>query len=148
MQTHEHNLQPSTAAVWRDRLLTAGAAIVIGLTLSNSVPADELERDAKRAADARYDQAVRQAKADYKAARAHCKELAGNDKDVCIKEAKAAEKAAKEDAKAAKKRVGANAEANEEKREAEFKVAKEKCESLGGNAKDVCEKEAEAKYRQ
>jgi hypothetical protein len=147
MHTHDDFLQSSTGAVWRDRLLTAGAAIIIGLTLSNSVPADEVSRNTKRAADVKHDEAVRQAKAEYKAARAKCNELTGNQKDVCVKEAKAAEKSAMADAKAAKKSVGARAEANEDKREAEFKVAKEKCDAMSGNTKDTCEKEAEAKYR-
>jgi hypothetical protein len=140
--------QPSTGALWRDRLLTAGAAIVIGLTLSSTAPADEVSRENKRAADLKYDQTVRQAKADYKAARAKCNDLGGNQKDVCIKEAKAAEESAMADAKAAKKSTGANAEANADKRQAEFEVAKEKCDAMSGNAKDTCEKEAEAKYRQ
>lgn len=148
MHTHDDFLQPSTGTIWRDRLLTAGAAIIIGMTLSATAPADEVSRENKRAADLKYDQTMHQAKADYKAARANCNNLGGNDKDVCIKEAKAAETSATADARAQKKSAGANAEANSDKREAEFKVAQEKCESMSGNSKDICEKEAEAKYRQ
>jgi hypothetical protein len=121
--------------------------IIFGLSLSSTVRADEVSHDAKRAADVQHDEAVSQAKADYKEARARCNELGGNAKDVCIKEAKAAEKSAKADAKAAKKTAGANAEANEDKRQAECKVAKEKCESMSGTDRDICEKEAENKYR-
>ncbi len=148
MHTHNDFLQPSTGAVWRDRLLTAGAAIIFGLSLSSTVRADEVSHDAKRAADVQHDEAVSQAKAEYKEARARCNDLGGNPKDVCVKEAKAAEKSAIADAKAAKKNAATNAEANEDKREAEFKVAKAKCDSMSGNAKDICEKEAETKYRQ
>lgn len=148
MHTHDNFIQPSMGTLWRDRLLTAGAAIVIGLTLSSTAPADEVSRENKRAADLRYDKIVHQAKADYKAARAKCNSLGGNEKDVCIKEAKAAETSALADAKAAKTNAGANAEANSDKREAAFKVAKEKCDSMSGNSRDICEKEAEAKYRQ
>jgi hypothetical protein len=137
----------SSRAVWRDRLLTAGGAIALGLMLSAPAPADEVSRENKRAADLKYDQTVNQAKADYKAARAKCNELGGNAKDVCVKEAKAAEKSAVADAKAEKKNAGSDANANADKREAEFKIAKEKCESMSGNTKDICEKEAEAKYR-
>jgi hypothetical protein len=144
MQTN----QQAPRAMWRDRLLSAGGAIAIGLMLSATAPADEVSRENKRAADLKYDQTVRQAKADYKAARAKCDELGGNSKDVCVKEAKAAEKRAIAEAKAEKKNAGTTAEANSDKREAEFKVAKEKCDSLSGNSKDICEKEAEAKYRQ
>ena len=148
MHTHDDFLQPSTGAIWRDRLLTAAAAIVIGMTLSATSPADETSSENKRAADLKYDQTVRQAKADYKAARAKCNNLGGNDKDVCVKEAKAAETTSISDAKAAKKNAGTNAEAHADARHAEFKVAKEKCESMSGNSRDICEKEAEARYRQ
>lgn len=147
MQNYDDFLQPSTGALWRNRLLTLGAAIILGLTLSNTAPADEVSRDTKRAADVKHDEAVSQAKAEYKAARARCNELGGNSKDVCVKEAKAAEKSAIADAKAEKKNVGANAEADKDKREAEFKIAREKCDAMSGNTKDICEKEAEAKYR-
>ena len=37
----------------------------------------------------KHDETAYQAKADYKVAKAHCKELSGNDKDACMKEAKA-----------------------------------------------------------
>jgi hypothetical protein len=148
MHTHDTPQRYSTGTVWLDRLLIAGAAIIIGLTLSTTAPADQVSRENKRAAELKYDQTVRQAKADYKAARAKCNNLSGNDKDVCVKEAKAAEESRISEAKAAKKNAGANAEANSDKREAEFKVAKEKCESMSGNSRDICEKEAEARYRQ
>ena len=145
---HTHNdFQETVHSAWRERLLIAGAAIVFGLSLSSVAPADEASRDVKRAADAKQDATVKQARTDYKAARARCNELAGNEKDVCVKEAKADEKRAKADAKADKKSTTARAEANEDKRDAEFKVAREKCDSMSGNAKDVCEKDAEAKYR-
>jgi hypothetical protein len=148
MQIHDDFLKPSAGTVWRDRLLAAGAAIILGLTLSNVAPADQMSRDAKRQADVKYDQAVRQAKADYKAARAKCGEFSGNQKDVCIKEAKAEQKRAVADARAEKKSASGSAEANEDKREAEYEVAKEKCDSMDGNAKDACEKQAEATYHQ
>jgi len=148
MHTHDNFQQSSPGTIWRDRLLTAGAAIVIGITLSATAPADEVSSENKRAADLKYDQTVHQAKADYKAARARCDKLGGNDKDVCVKQAKAAETAAIADAKEAKKNAGANADAHADKREAEFKVAREKCESMSGNSRDICEKEAEARYRQ
>ena len=148
MHTHNDFLQRSKSTVWRDRLLTAGAAIVFGLSVSGTARADEVSHDAKRAADVQHDEAVSQAKAEYKEARAKCNDLGGNPKDVCIKEAKAAKKSTIADANAAKKNAGTSAEANEDKREAEFKVAKAKCDSMSGNSKDICEKEAETKYRQ
>jgi hypothetical protein len=138
----------SPRAIWRDRLLTVGGAVCLGFMLSAPAPADEVSRENKREADIKYDQTKSQAKADYKAARAKCNELGGNAKDVCVKEAKAAEKSAKADAKAEKKNAGTDANANADRRQAEFKVAKERCDSMAGNTKDICQKEAEAKYRQ
>ena len=137
----------TVGALWRDRLLTTGAAVILGLTLSTVAPADDASKESKRVAKAEYNAAVEKAEADYKAARERCDGLAGNDKDVCVKEAKAEQKRAKADAKAMKKSTKAHAEANEEQREANFKVAMEKCDSLSGNDKDVCQKEADAKYK-
>ena len=153
MHTHNDFAQPSNGTVWRDRLLTAGAAIIFGLTLSNVAPADEVSRDKKRAADARHDAAVSQAKADYKAARAKCNELAGNDKDVCVKEAKAARTTATADAKAQLKvrdaRVVATDKTNAArvdavvaKTDANYAVAIEKCKAFANEAKSTCVAEA------
>jgi hypothetical protein len=130
------------------RLMTAGAAVLVGFALAGPVSADETSHAAKREADVKYDQTVHQAKLDYKAARAKCNELGGNAKDVCVKEAKAAEKSTIADAKAAKTNTDTRAAAGADKREAEFKVALEKCDSMSGTTKDVCKKEAEATYRQ
>ena len=124
------------------------AAMAIGITFSAGVMADDVSSNAKHQSKAEYKAAVDKADADYKAAKAHCKELKGNDKDVCMKEAKAAETKAKAEAKANKKAGKAEANAGEDKREAEYKVAKEKCDALSGNAKDSCVAEAKAKYHQ
>ena len=148
MNTQDNFQQPTTGTIWRDRLLTAGAAVVIGMTLSATAPADETSRENKRAAEQRYDQSVRQAKADYKAARVKCANLSGNDRDVCVKEAKAAKTTSMSHAKAAKKNASTNAEAHADARGAQFEAAKQKCESMSGASKDACKKEAEARYRQ
>lgn len=124
------------------------AAMAAGLVFSPHVMADDLSSDAKKQSKAEYKAAVDKADADYKAAKAHCKELTGNDKDVCMKEAKAAEKRAKADAKATKTSEKSGAGAGADKREAEYKVAKEKCDALSGNAKDACVTESKAKYQQ
>ena len=142
-----HDASRTPGELWRDRLLTTGAAVILGLTLSNVAPADDKSKETKRVANAEYNAAVEKAEADYKAARERCDALAGNEKDICVKEAKSDQKRAKADAKALKKSTKAHAEANEEKREANFKVAMEKCDSMSGNEKDVCQKEAEAKYK-
>lgn len=86
------------------------------------------------------------ADADYDVAKAKCDAKAGNEKDVCLKEAKAAQTKAKSEAEM-KKDVGeARSEAREEKSDANYKVAIEKCDSLSGPAKDACIASAQSKY--
>lgn len=115
---------------------------------------------------------VRLAKADanYAVAKEKCDDLAGNAKDVCLKEAKAAYVTAKADANLAEKTADANMAAREktsdanakasetkmdarkdasaEKRDAEYAVAKEKCDALAGDVKAACIKDAKARFGQ
>ena len=86
------------------------------------------------------------AEADYNVAKERCDDKAGNEKDVCVKEAKAVMTRAQADAKAAQKGTEARMDANKDKREAEYKVAAEKCDAMSGDAKDSCVKAAKAKY--
>lgn len=87
------------------------------------------------------------ADADYDAARLHCRELSGNDRDICVQTAKADRTKAKGDAKVKYQGTGeAKLEAREDAIDANFKVAKEKCDSLTGSAKDVCSAEAKATH--
>jgi hypothetical protein len=86
------------------------------------------------------------ANADYGVAKAKCGAMTGNEKDVCIKEAKAAAVAAKADAKADKKVIVARTDAREDKTEANYKVAIEKCGALSGTAKDSCVAAAKAQF--
>ncbi len=86
------------------------------------------------------------AEANYKVARERCNERSGNDKDVCIKVAKAELTKAKADAKANRKTIEARQDAAKDKREAEYKVAAEKCDALNGDAKSACVKDAKARY--
>jgi hypothetical protein len=123
------------------------------------------EKIAKADADAAYKntpkarEAARAAHADatYAVAKEKCDDLAGNQKDVCVKEAKAAHVKAIADAKvdrvatdthnaAAEKTAAARRDAAEDKRDADYKVAIEKCDSLSGTAKDTCVSNAKAKY--
>ena len=89
---------------------------------------------------------VAKAKSAYKVAKQRCDDRAGNEKDVCIKEAKSTETSALADAKLGKQIHEATQEANEDKLKAEHKVATEKCQSLAGEAKDACIAAAKAKY--
>jgi hypothetical protein len=86
-------------------------------------------------------------------AKEKCDDLAGNTKDVCIKEAKAARESAKADAKADRKVSDARSNANEarrdaqeDKRDAQYKVAVEKCDSFSGDAKDRCVRDAKTRF--
>jgi hypothetical protein len=114
------------------------------------------EKKAKAEAEAQYkntDKAYRDARisaaeADYDVAKAKCGARTGNDKDVCIKEAKATETKAIADAKAAQKVAAVRQDARDEKMEADYKVAVERCDAYSGAAKDSCVSAAKAKYHQ
>jgi hypothetical protein len=128
----------------------------------------ELEARYKPSKKTRYDVRVAKAEADYAVAREKCDDKAGNAKDVCVKEAKAALVRGKSDARAQLKTSEANATANEEsaearmkaketgsearhdaaaeKRDADYAVAQEKCNAMAGDAKDRCMNEAKMHY--
>jgi hypothetical protein len=129
-------------------LFSVVAASVIGITFGAPAFADTASKDAKVHAKAEYKQTVKQADADYKTAKAKCNSLTGNDKDVCVKEAKASYQRAKSDAKVAQTSGSARAEAGADKREANYKVAKEKCDAMTGDQKDACVAQAKASYKQ
>jgi len=107
----------------------------------------EAEAQYKNTDKARRDARIDAAEADYKVAKAKCGAMKGNEKDVCIKEAKATETKAKADAKASQKVATARQDAAEDKLEADYKVAKEKCDALSGAAKDQCISNAKARYK-
>ncbi len=117
----------------------------------------ELEANYKNTDRARYDARVAQADADYNVAKEKCDDMSGNQKDVCVKQAKAAHTKAKSGAKvarvdsktshdAANKRAEARQDARDDTREAQYKVAVEKCDAMGGTAKDQCVKDAKVHY--
>ncbi len=86
------------------------------------------------------------ASANYDLDKVKCASLTGNDKDVCVTQAKATLVAAQADAKADKKAIEARTDAREDKREAEYKVAMEKCDAFAGAAKDGCVSAAKAQF--
>jgi len=123
------------------------------------------EKVAKADAEAAYQntpkarEAARMARADaaYEVAKEKCDDLAGNPKDVCVKEAKAAHVKATADAKvdrvaadtrkeSAEKTADAQRTAAIDKNEANYKVAIEKCDALAGAAKDSCVRDAKARF--
>lgn len=106
----------------------------------------ELEYDYSGKASDRNKIAEVKAKTAYSVAKERCDDLTGNDKDVCVKEAKATETKALADAKMGKEVSNAKKDAAAEKAEADYKVAIEKCDALTGDAKTSCVAAAKAKF--
>jgi len=117
------------------------------------------ELDAQYKPSPKATQKVRDVKADvgYDIAKEKCGELSGNPKDVCLKDAKAAQVAAKADAKTAKVSAEAQAKTNDkvaqarteamnDKTDAAYAAAKERCDALAGDAKDRCQADVKAKF--
>jgi hypothetical protein len=111
-----------------------------------SIAKADLEAKYKGTREAAYDARVARAKGNYNVAKEKCDDLAGNPKDVCVKEAKAVETRALADAKADKKVVQARTDARDDKVGAEYKVAKEKCDAFAGDAKDRCITDAKQRF--
>jgi hypothetical protein len=89
---------------------------------------------------------IKIASATYDLDKAKCGALAGNDKDVCIKQAKSTRVATESDATADKKAIQARRDARDDKLTAEYKVAMEKCDAFAGTVKDSCVASAKAQY--
>ncbi len=102
--------------------------------------------DFKNTPKAIYDGRKDVASAEYDLAKTKCAAKAGNEKDVCVKEAKAIEVRALADAKAGTKISDARADATDAKVTAEYKVAIEKCDAFSGDTKSACVKEAKARF--
>ncbi len=130
----------------------------------------ELEATYEPTAKHRYQALIAKADADYAVANEKCDDKSGNDKDVCVKEAKAIQTSVKADAEEQLKTAQAKKDASEQsgtaaseareesaearqeattdKLEANYAVAKEKCDALAGDAKASCLADAKAKYDQ
>jgi hypothetical protein len=128
----------------------------------------ELEAGYKPSPKAQYNVRIAIAEANYAVANERCDDQAGNAKDVCVKEAKAALISAKADAEVQLKTTDANATAKEkstearisannkamdarmnataDKVDAEYAVAKEKCDAFADDAKDRCQEQAKAQF--
>ena len=130
------------------RRLTLPEAICAGVLCLFAIGSVNAASTAERDRKNEYKAAVARADADYKAAKDACKPKQGNDKDVCLKQAKAEHVKATADAKALLKSKNAKADAREDTMVAQYKVAKEKCDALSGDAKDSCIKQAKLKYHQ
>lgn len=84
---------------------------------------------------------LQMAKADaaYEVAKERCDDKSGNDKDVCVKEAKAAKAKAEADIKGSRSAMS-------DKTDADYKVAAEKCDAMSGDAKSACVNAAKARF--
>ncbi len=82
----------------------------------------------------------------HKVAKERCDDLQGNQKDVCVKQAKADHDKAIASLKARQDIQEIRDEAADKKREADYKVAKERCDTLAGSAKDACQASAKARF--
>ena len=123
----------------------------------DSVAKADAEAAYQNTAKHRESARVARAQANFDVANERCDDLAGNTKDVCVKEAKAGLVKGKADAKvdrvvadtrqdAAMKQTDARTEANADKRDANYKVAIEKCDALAGPAKDSCVSTAKVQF--
>ena len=130
------------------RGLTIPEAICVGVlclfAIGTARAADQAATDRKN----EYKEAIAHADADYKIAKDACKPRQGNDREVCLKQAKADHVKATHEAKALLKSKVAMADAREDTMDAQYKVAKEKCEALSGDAKESCIKKAKLRYHQ
>jgi hypothetical protein len=128
----------------------------------------ELKSNYKPSAKSRYGLRIAKADAEHSISIEMCDDKAGNVKDVCVKEADAAQVHQIADAKFKAKTLKANTEAKEEsaeanadarekagdaysdakedKNDADLAVAKEKCDVLAGSAKSACMDEAKARF--
>lgn len=107
----------------------------------------------------RYDLLVARADAEHAVAKQRCQDLAGNARDVCVKEADLAHADAMAEAKLTREisdanevARGATVDAREEAMDtmqgAEYGLAREKCDALAGDLKDDCIEQAKADFAQ
>jgi hypothetical protein len=117
----------------------------------------ELNQKHKPTLDTQYKLSMAKGEAAYNVAIQKCDDLAGNPKDVCKAEAKAALTTAKADSKMQLKSADVNnkahdakkdirSEAAADKRAAQLKVEEAKCDELVSTAKDLCLASANSKF--
>ena len=136
------------------KLLSIAAALALALgtaqAQTSSTPGARADgtRDAKPSVDRKARKAEEdKVEADYKAAKAKCGSMKGNEKEVCEADAKGHEQVAKAELRAKYDPSESNKrKVDEAKAEHEYKVAKEKCDAQKGKEENACEKEAKAKY--
>ena len=117
----------------------------------------DLEARDKGTAKAQENARIARAKADYAVAKEKCDDMAGNVKDVCLKDAKAALTRAEGDAKVGRTALEADKErrekvadarrdADQHANQAAYDAARERCDTFAGDAKDRCISDAKARF--
>lgn len=98
------------------------------------------DRDRQKLNEAVYE-------ARHEVARERCDDLAGDRKDLCLREARTARDKAKADARLQKEVAEAMDDAQKARMKADYQLAAERCNSLAGERRDVCMTSAEARFR-
>ena len=116
------------------------AAAAFGLVCASPVFAadDAMPKDQVKTEKQRID-------SEAKAAREKCKDMKGNQKDICMAEAKGQEKVAKAELAAKQKDTPKNRyDVAAAKADMEHSIAREKCDDMKGKEKNQCDKDAKA----
>lgn len=114
------------------------AALTLGLAFSIGALAEGLTKDIYKA----HKESI---EAEYKVAKSACASMGGNQRDICIAQAKGKEKVALAELKANYQPTAKTQyQARIARVEADYAIAKEQCDDRAGDAKDVCVKEAKA----
>lgn len=82
----------------------------------------------------------------YAVAKEKCDDKSGNEKSVCVKEAKAVQVKAKTDAKMGVKMGETKMEGAQDKRDVDYNVATQKCDAMTGDAKAACMNAARTRF--
>jgi hypothetical protein len=141
------------AAQQKCRSLSGNAKDVCTAEAKGSEKVATAELGARRdnyTAEARHKVRITKAEAAHDVAKEKCDDLAGNARDVCVKDAKAALTRAKAEAGADHK-ASTTSQASREKvakvtRAADYDAAVERCDSYAGEAKTRCVVETKARF--
>jgi len=96
---------------------------------------------------AAYTQArMRIATSYYERDKTRCGAAVGNDREVCLRQAKATLVATQADARADRKAIEARLDAQDAKVDAEYRVALQKCDAYAGDVKEGCVSTARTAY--
>jgi hypothetical protein len=155
MSTSDYSLRKERAAIEYQAARTQCSPLAGNPRTVCLAEARAVERKAMAEAEARYhgtamarrDATIESAEADFEVAKTKCSTRTGNDRDVCVKEAKAMEVRTKAEAIANEKIAAVRRDMRDDERNAEYEVAIEKCDALASAPKDQCLADAKAKYR-